>query len=117
MAGASLAFLPPRLSAALPRTRNHPCEGRNIMNLLHATRAPLAGRTAADVMTPNPLSIRESASVAEPLRFLTNKGFSAARVIDERGRPIGVLSRADILVFNRERATTEEPVAAYYGHA
>jgi CBS domain-containing protein len=33
---------------------------------------------------------------------LTDRGFSAAPVIDEAGRPIGVVSRADILVHDRE---------------
>jgi CBS domain-containing protein len=78
--------------------------------------APLEGRTSADVMTPNPVSIRDSATVAYAIRFLTDKGFSAAPVIDERGRPIGVLSRADILVFDRERASNGN-VAVFYGNA
>lgn len=89
----------------------------NATHGLHAARASLEKRTAAELMTPNPLSIRESASVAEAIRFLTNKGFSAAPVIDAGGRPIGVLSRADILVFDRENAgafydSTESPAEA-----
>jgi len=59
--------------------------------------------TAADLMTPNPMSIRAEATVPEAIAWLTEKGFSAAPVIDESGRPIGVLSRADILVHERER--------------
>ncbi len=59
--------------------------------------------TAADLMTPNPMSIRAEATVPEAIAWLTEKGFSAAPVIDESGRPIGVVSRADILVHERER--------------
>jgi CBS domain-containing protein len=80
---------------------------------MNATRPTLKAETAGELMTPNPLSIRDTASVAEAIRFLTNKGFSAAPVIDECGRPIGVLSRADILVFDRERGNNEN-LASYY---
>jgi CBS domain-containing protein len=63
----------------------------------------LATRTAADLMTPNPLSIRDDATVTQAVAFLTDKGFSAAPVIDEAGRSVGVLSRGDILTHERER--------------
>jgi CBS domain-containing protein len=58
---------------------------------------------AAELMTPNPMSLRAEATVPEAIAWLTEKGFSAAPVIDESGRPIGVVSRADILVHERER--------------
>jgi len=59
---------------------------------------------ATELMTPNPGSLREDASVRDAVRFLTDKGYSAAPVINDAGRPVGVLSRADILVHDRERA-------------
>jgi CBS domain-containing protein len=58
---------------------------------------------AADLMTPNPMSIGAAATVSQAITALTEKGFSAAPVIDERGRPIGVVSRADILIHERGR--------------
>lgn len=58
--------------------------------------------TAADLMSDNPVSIRAEASVMEATALLTDRGFSAAPVIDEAGRPVGVVSRADILVHDRE---------------
>ncbi|HEY7329085.1 MAG TPA: CBS domain-containing protein [Gemmataceae bacterium] len=58
---------------------------------------------AADLMTPNPMSVRALATVPEAIAWLTEKGFSAAPVIDESGRPIGVVSRTDILIHERER--------------
>jgi len=65
-------------------------------------RLTLAAETAADLMTENPVSIRAEASVMEAVALLTDRGFSAAPVIDEAGRPVGVVSRADILVHDRE---------------
>src|SRR5262245_6533605 len=43
----------------------------------------LRADTAADLMTPNPLSIRKNAAIREAISFLVDKGFSAAPVIDE----------------------------------
>lgn len=54
-------------------------------------------RTAAEMMTPNPVSIGQDATVTEAAAFLTSRGISAAPVIDEAGRPVGVVSRSDIL--------------------
>ncbi len=67
----------------------------------------LDAATAEDLMTPNPISIHASASVQEAIALLTDRGFSAAPVIDEAGRPVGVLSRSDILVHERERGGTK----------
>lgn len=69
----------------------------------------LGAATAANLMTPSPHSIGEKATVKEAIAFLTRRGFSAAPVIDEAGRPIGVLSRADILVHDREAPREATP--------
>jgi len=53
-------------------------------------------------MKPNPVSIRRDAGIREALELLTDRGFGAAPVIDEAGRPIGVVSRTDILIHERE---------------
>jgi CBS domain-containing protein len=65
----------------------------------------LRAETAADLMTANPVSVRESATLREALGLLIDKGYSAAPVVDNAGRPVGVLSRSDLLVHDRE--TTE----------
>ncbi len=57
---------------------------------------------AKDLMTHNPVSIRRDASIREALELLTDRGFGAAPVIDDAGRPVGVLSRTDILIHERE---------------
>jgi len=78
-----------------------------------APRLKLAAATARDLMTPNPLSVREIATVREAVVLLTSKGISGAPVIDEAGRPLGVLSQADILVHAREQPG-HSPLVDYY---
>jgi CBS domain-containing protein len=69
------------------------------------TKAPLVlhAETAEDVMAPNPISIRAEAGVPEAIVLFTEKGIAAAPVIDEAGRPIGVVSRSDLLIHQREQ--------------
>lgn len=59
---------------------------------------------ADDVMSRNPVSIGEGHTVHEAVIFLTERRISAAPVINEAGRPVGVISEADILRHNREHA-------------
>jgi len=75
---------------------------------------------ARDLMSPNPVSIHRDAGVREALELLTDRGYGAAPVIDEAGRPIGVISRTDLLIHDREcvrhaRATPEMASAYEYG--
>jgi CBS domain-containing protein len=63
--------------------------------------------TARDLMTPSPVSIHGSATVPEVVAFLTDTGYSAAPVIDEAGHPIGVVSRTDVVVYDRARAAAQ----------
>jgi CBS domain-containing protein len=74
----------------------------------------LCAETAMDLMTPNPVSIRDVATIQEAVALLTDRGFSAAPVIDEAGRPVGVLSRADIVVHDREKVEYLAPAPEYY---
>src|SRR5262249_12782280 len=62
-----------------------------------------ADQTATELMTPNPVSIQEGALVGEAVALLTDRGFSAAPVIDDAGRPVGVVSRTDILIHDRPK--------------
>ena len=67
-----------------------------------SSRLVLWAETAADLMTPNPISLDAGETFKEAVAFLADKGYSAAPVIDEAGLPVGVLSRSDILVHDRE---------------
>jgi CBS-domain-containing membrane protein len=64
----------------------------------------LHAQLAADLMTPDPISIRAEASANEVMSLFTDKAITAAPVIDQAGRPIGVVSRSDLLVHQVEQA-------------
>src|SRR2546430_1614308 len=68
--------------------------------LTRTTRAPLLlhARTAADLMVPNPISLRAEAGVAAATALFTEKSITAAPGIDQAGRAIGVVRRVDLLV-------------------
>src|SRR5258708_6792863 len=68
-----------------------------------AKRLSLSQATAEELMSPNPVSLYQGASIQEAIVLLTDRGFGAAPVIDDAGRPVGVLSRGDILVHEREQ--------------
>jgi CBS domain-containing protein len=71
----------------------------------HETDASLASTqdTAEELMTPNPVSVRAGATIPEVLVLFANRGVNAAAVVDEAGRPVGVVSRTDILIHEREK--------------
>lgn len=62
---------------------------------------PFESLRAKDLMSFNPVSIRRDATIREAMELLTDHGFGAAPVIDEAGRPVGVVSRTDILIHGR----------------
>lgn len=67
----------------------------------------LSGLTAQDVMTANPISLRADATDAEVMRALTDKGITAAVVIDDAGHPLGVVSATDVLIHQRAKLGSE----------
>src|SRR5262245_13286659 len=75
------------------------------------SRLMLLAERAADLMNPHVVSIRQDATVAEALVLLTDKGIGAAPVIDDAGRPIGVLSASDLLIHERERTAAVDAAA------
>ncbi len=77
-------------------------------------RLVLGAETAAELMTSNPVSIGADASLRDALKLLADKGYSAAPVIDEAGRPVGVLSRGDIVVHDRDVVAYAKPLSDYY---
>ena len=80
-------------------------------------RLTLPAATAAELMTPNPVSIHENATVKEALILLIDKRIHAAPVIDGAGHPKGVISGSDILVHDREKVTHLLRVPEYYKDA
>ena len=82
-----------------------------------AIRPALQADTAADLMRQQVISLRDSATVAEAIATLTQRGINACPVVNEAGQPVGVLSKADLLVHERERilAGTAAPSGAAGG--
>jgi CBS-domain-containing membrane protein len=66
-------------------------------------RLTLRADTAADLMTPSPVSIPQGAPLQEAVMLFTDRGISAAPVIDEAGRPVGVISNTDVVTHDREK--------------
>lgn len=64
----------------------------------------LLADTAADLMTRGPVSLPDAATAADAAAFLTARGFGAGAVIDPAGRPVGVVTKTDLLVHARGRA-------------
>lgn len=54
-------------------------------------------RTVGDVMTPNPVSISEVASLAEATSLLESRKISGLPVVDTNGTLVGVLSQTDLI--------------------
>ena len=54
-------------------------------------------RTVGDVMTPNPITIAETASLAEAAAILDNRKISGLPVLDASGALVGVLSQTDLV--------------------
>jgi CBS domain-containing protein len=87
---------------------------------MNAVKSPvgavtLRAQTAADLMTANPLSLRGDATFHEAVAFLVDRNISGAPVIDEAGRPIGVLTQTDVLVHDREEVEHIAPPEVEYG--
>jgi CBS domain-containing protein len=57
----------------------------------------LEAKTAEELMTPNPVSISEQTAIMDAASILSNREFSSLVVINEAGRPVGVVSRTDIV--------------------
>jgi CBS-domain-containing membrane protein len=69
----------------------------------------LQAATAADIMTPGPVSIAHTDTVPEAVDFLTERGFGAAVVIDDAGHAIGVVTKTDVLMYTRRHKPGLEP--------
>jgi predicted transcriptional regulator len=62
----------------------------------------------ANLMTRDPRSMRGDATIREAVSFLAQNETSAAPVINEAGRPIGVLSLSDLVSAIREHRIEEQ---------
>ncbi len=70
--------------------------------------------TAAELMTPEPVTIPADATLQEAIVLLIDRHISAAPVVDRSGRSVGVVSRTDIVEHDRERVSYARPALEYY---
>ena len=78
-------------------------------NQVPSLRLTLRAQTAVELMRESPVSLRADATLPEALALFADKGLTVAPVIDEAGKPIGVLSCSDILVHEHERMLPGQP--------
>lgn len=79
-----------------------------------AERLTLRAATAAELMTKNPVSLPQDATIVEAAAFLIEKEISAAPVIDDAGRPVGVLSHTDLVRHDLDPAAGKVKPADFY---
>jgi CBS-domain-containing membrane protein len=58
--------------------------------------------TAEELMHPEVKSIGEDSTVREALDLMIQESLRAAPVVDDTGRPVGVVSSTDILIHDQE---------------
>lgn len=54
-------------------------------------------KTVADVMTPNPLTVKPQTPLSEAVKLLAEKHISGLPVVDEDGKLQGILSETDLM--------------------
>ncbi len=66
------------------------------------------------IMTPDPVTIYEDATIGEAARVMLENRVSGLPVIDRAGKPAGIITESDIfsMVVLHEWSEDEEPVAA-----
>jgi CBS domain-containing protein len=77
----------------------------------HTARAKAGGVTAADLMTSPAVTIGPDETVEHAARLMYDRKVKRLPVVDPAGRPIGIISRADVLaVFDRSDAEIREEI-------
>lgn len=55
------------------------------------------GKTVADIMTPNPISVTPKTPLKEAITILAEKKISGLLVVDEQGKLTGMISESDLM--------------------
>ena len=77
----------------------------------HAARAKAGGVTAADLMTSPAVTVGPGETVERAARLMYDRKIKRLPVVDPAGRPIGIISRTDVLaVFDRTDAEIREEI-------
>lgn len=54
-------------------------------------------KTVAEVMTPNPITVKVETPLREAIKILAEKGISGLPVVDDAGELIGIISETDLM--------------------
>ena len=54
-------------------------------------------KTVAEVMTPEPITVKPQTSLREAIKILAEKRISGLLVVDEEGKLLGILSETDLM--------------------
>ncbi|MGB5966708.1 MAG: CBS domain-containing protein [Spirulinaceae cyanobacterium] len=54
-------------------------------------------KTVADVMTPDPITVKPETSLGEAIKILAEKRISGLLVVDEEDKLLGILSETDLM--------------------
>ena len=88
---------------------------------IHEMRYLLDKVKIKEIMTPNPVTVRQHDTVAHAAKIMNEKKISGLPVVDQANRVIGVLSRSDILrsVYHPEdqREQSCHPIGVRYAKA
>ncbi|GIK54662.1 MAG: CBS domain-containing protein [Chloroflexi bacterium] len=68
----------------------------------------------AKIMTPDPITVNEEATIGDAARVMLENRISGLPVVDNRGKLVGVITESDIfsMVVLHEWSEDEEPVSA-----
>lgn len=77
-----------------------------------ATFGPADPRTPlGEIMTAEVICVRPETSIDEVRALMIDRGIGGLPVVDAGGKPIGIVSRADVLRAERDRGDTDEVTA------
>ncbi len=74
---------------------------------LRANHSPLAETSVAEVMTRHVLCVAPDVEIESLSALLTERGISGVPVVNERGLPVGMVSKTDIVRHRYENGETE----------
>ena len=74
-----------------------PRRGPALTRSARTERSKATGRTAAELMTAPAVTISPAAKLGQAARLMHARGVKRLPVTDENGRPVGIVSRADLL--------------------
>ena len=83
----------------------------NLRRSLQEHGPDLLDRPVSEVMTPNPRVVSADSLVAEAYRVLRDFHFDQVPVVDEAGRPVGLLDVQDWLDVERGASMPDQPLA------